>query len=129
NGGGNGARDGAFDLTAGSLGGDLTGSFAALNQSLTADGFAYSRSFAFGSGDLVVGNDVKARNVSISVNGGSLTVDGRIDASGSKTGSIRLAARDDVILTGRAALDVHGTALVKDSYGQVIEASNRNTVE
>ncbi|WP_198135168.1 filamentous haemagglutinin family protein [Rhodopseudomonas palustris] len=128
-GGGNGARDGAFNLTADSLGGDLTASFAALNQALNGSGFGYSRAFTFASGSLVVGNDVRARNVAIAVNGGSLTVAGRIDAAGRGTGSVRLSARDDVRLTGSAVLDVRGTSLVLDSYGQVIEASNRNSVE
>nr|WP_049824679.1 filamentous haemagglutinin family protein [Rhodopseudomonas palustris] len=129
-GGGNGARDGAFDLAADSLGGgNLSADFAALNQRLNAEGFAYSRAFVFGSGNLAVGSDVKARNVTITADGGSLTVDGRIDASGLRSGAIRLAARDDVVLTGNAVLDVHGTQLVVDSYGQAIEASNRNSIE
>ncbi|OYU91962.1 MAG: filamentous hemagglutinin [Bradyrhizobiaceae bacterium PARB1] len=129
-GGGNGARDGAFALTSANAGGaSLSDGFALLNRKLTASGFVYSRAFTFTSGDLAVGDDVRARHVSITTDGGSLTIAGRIDATGENTGSIRLAARDNLVVTTGGKLDARGTRLVRDSYGQVIDASNRNSVE
>lgn len=107
----------------------LSADFAALNTVLTDAGFIGARGFAFKQGDLIIGNEVKAREVTVSVDGGSLTVNGRIDATGAKPGTIRLAARDDLRLSGSAELDARGTQLQVDSYGQAIEAKNRGTIE
>ena len=105
------------------------GDFAALNAKLNDAGFFGSRSFDLRQGSLVVGDGVKARYLTISVDQGSLTVTGRIDASGSKPGTIRLSARDDFTLTSNAVLDVHGNVLQTDSYGAPIEANNTAHVE
>ena len=80
-------------------------------------------------GDLTIGDEVRAREVNISVDAGSLTVAGRIDASGVSVGSIRLSARDGLRLASNAVLDAHGTTLRVDSYGQIIDAPNRAIVE
>ena len=101
--------------------------FKGLNTQLDAGGFFGTRSFQLKQGDLVVADTLKARNVAISVDGGSLTIDGRIDASGAQVGSIRLAARDRLQVDG--VLDAHGTALRVDSYGKIINSSNRAQVE
>ncbi len=119
-----GYASGSFSATAQTL-----GDFAALNGMLNAGGVFGSRAFDIRQGDLVVGSEVKAHSVTISVDGGSLTVNGMIDASGSTPGAIRLAARDNLELTGSAVLDAHGTVLQVDSYGQPIIANNRGTVE
>ncbi|WZB68451.1 hypothetical protein WJ971_15215 [Achromobacter xylosoxidans] len=100
--------------------------FAGLNQRLNQGGVTGARRFQLKQGDLVVGDEVRAR-VEISVDGGSLTVNGRIDASGRQVGSIRLAARDDLRING--LLDTHGTRLRLDSYGKVIDAANRAIIE
>ncbi len=57
----------------------------ASNQRLTAGGVVGGRSFQIGEGDLRIGDEVKARRVDISVDAGSLTVAGRIDASASRS--------------------------------------------
>lgn len=101
--------------------------FAGLNQRLTEGGITGTRSFQLKQGDLVVGDEVKARNVVLSVDGGSLRVQGRIDASGEQVGSIRLRARDLLQIDG--ALDAHGSQLRVDSYGKIIESPNRAIVE
>ena len=67
--------------------------FAGLNQRLNDGEVFGSRSFQLKQGDLVIGDEIKAREVDVSVDGGSLTVVGTIDASGEQVGSIRLAAR------------------------------------
>jgi filamentous hemagglutinin family protein len=117
-------RNGSIDIRAGQIAG-----FAALNARLNDSGVSHSRSFLVKTGDLMIGDEVKARNVSITADGGNLTVTGRIDASGAKPGSIRLAAKNDLVLTGSAVLDARGTVLQVDAYGAPVEASNRSTVE
>jgi filamentous hemagglutinin family protein len=111
------------------VGAQNLGDFAALNTRLNDGGFFDVRSFDIKQGDLVVGNEVKASSVSISVDGGSLTVDGKIDASGAAVGTIRLGARDNLTLTGNAVLDTHGTVLQTDSYRVPIDADNTPHVE
>ncbi|MCT9813140.1 filamentous hemagglutinin family protein [Acidovorax sp. Be4] len=103
--------------------------FVGLNQRLTAGGVFGGRSFQLKQGNLVVGDELKAREINISVDHGSLTVNGRIDASGEQAGSIRLAANAGVTIAGGAVLDARASVLRRDSYGQVIEAPNRAVIE
>ncbi|SFP71388.1 filamentous hemagglutinin family N-terminal domain-containing protein [Variovorax sp. PDC80] len=121
---GRGFADGRFTLAADRFG---DADFAAYNTQLDGAGFFGARDFTLGSGDLRVGS-LRAHEVSITVNGGSLAIDGRIDASGPDVGSIALAARDDLSLGAGAVLDAHGTRLAVDSQGQAIDASNRARV-
>ncbi|MFC7379186.1 filamentous haemagglutinin family protein [Brevundimonas sp. GCM10030266] len=101
--------------------------FAELNTRLNTGGVFGARRFQIKQGDLVVGDEVKAREVQIVLDGGDLTVNGRIDASGFQVGAIRLAASGDLTVNG--TLDAHGTGLRRDSYGQIIESPNRAMVE
>ena len=101
--------------------------FTGLNMRLNAGEVFGARRFQTKQGDLTVGSEVKARNVEIVVDGGSLTVNGTIDASGAQVGSIRLAAMNDLVINGR--LDAHGTGMRFDSYGLIIDAPNRAGVE
>ncbi|WP_454673225.1 filamentous haemagglutinin family protein [Achromobacter pestifer] len=103
--------------------------FTVLNQRLNEGRVFGGRSFQIKRGNLLVGDEVRARNVNISVDAGSLTVAGRIDASGAAVGSIRLAARDGLRLASNAVLDAHGETLRVDSYGKIIDAPNRAIVE
>jgi len=104
-------------------------SFARINQALNAGGFFETREFTLKEYDLTIGNEVKARNVVVSVDNGDLTVIGRIDASGKAPGSIRLSAKDNLTLASTAVLDVRGSELQTDSDGAVIEAKNRGSIE
>ncbi|MGJ7545856.1 filamentous haemagglutinin family protein [Variovorax sp. LT1R16] len=122
--GGQGLTSGSIDLRVTSL-----ADFSGFNRKLNAAGFFEARSFVVKTGDLVVGDEVRAKNVALSADGGSLTVNGRIDASGTRVGSISLAARDDLTLAATAVLDVHGTTLAVDGRGMPIEASNRGRIE
>ncbi|MBB1627367.1 hypothetical protein A9974_19225 [Achromobacter sp. UMC71] len=109
------------------LRGQAIAGFVALNQRLNEGGVTGSRAFQIKRGDLVIGNEVKARRVNIAVDGGSLTVNGLIDASGAQVGSIRLSAMRDLIVNG--TLDAHGTLLRVDSRGDIIDSPNRAVVE
>ena len=115
---------GAFDLRAHAL-----SDFAGLNARLNDGGFFEARGFVIGTGDLVIGDEVRARRVTISADGGRLTVNGRIDASGARPGEIRLAARDDLVLASGAMLDAHASQLQVDGRGAAIDAANRGRVE
>ncbi|MCG2842572.1 hypothetical protein L6Q21_16475, partial [Sandaracinobacter sp. RS1-74] len=117
-------RNGSLDLRAGTL-----ADFAAVNRLLNESDMTETRSILVKQGDLTIGDEVKARHVGIVADGGSLTVNGRIDASGAKPGSIRLSARDNLLVAGTAELDASGTALQVDGYGKPIEASNRAIIE
>jgi filamentous hemagglutinin family protein len=133
----------AQTLTSGTATG-LSSDFAALNTALNASGFSYSRSFDLKQGGLVIGNELQARNITVSVddttvgsttyNGtvvtnGSIVVTGTINASGTTPGTIRLAAKNDLTLSSTGYLDAHGTVLQVDSYGAPIDADNKATIE
>ncbi len=98
--------------------------FTALNTSLDNGGFFDARSFEIEQGNLTIGNGVEAQNISVSVDNGSLTVDGTIDASFGGAGSISLAAGNGLTLASGAVLAAEGRVLQTDSYGQPIAAAN-----
>ncbi|MGJ7545359.1 filamentous haemagglutinin family protein [Variovorax sp. LT1R16] len=122
-------KAGSVDIRAQHLGGAPDDAFAALNQRLNDGGVFGARSFQLKQGDLTIGNELKAGEVSVSVDNGSLTVTGTIDASGERVGAIRLAGRQGLTIGGGAVLDAHGTVLRVDSYGKIIDSPNRATVE
>ena len=105
----------------------VLGDFAGINQRLNDGGVFGARRFQIKQGDLVVGDGVKAREVQIVLDGGDLTVNGRIDASGVQVGAIRLAAKGDLNVNG--TLDAHATGIRRDSRGKPIDAVNRAVVE
>ncbi|PLY45348.1 hemagglutinin [Janthinobacterium sp. ROICE36] len=124
-------KKGSVDVRAHTLGagGTLDSQFAVLNTRLTEGGVTGGRSFQLKQGDLTIGNELKAGDVQVSVDNGRLTVAGTIDASGERVGSIRLAGKHGLTLTGNAVLDAHGTVLRVDSYGKIIDSPNRAMVE
>ncbi len=105
------------------------GDFAGLNTRLNQGQFFGGRSIQLKQGDLAIGDELKAREINLSVDNGHLQVNGRIDASGEQAGSIRLAASQGVTLSGSAMLDAHASVLRRDSYGQAIDAPNRAVIE
>ncbi|MFC4253990.1 filamentous hemagglutinin N-terminal domain-containing protein [Altererythrobacter xixiisoli] len=117
-------QGGAVDLRAQSL-----GDFAALNTRLNEGEVFGGRAFQIKQGDLVVGDELKARDISVSLDGGALTVTGKVDASGLQVGSIRLYAADGLTIGGNAQLDAHGSLLRVDSYGRIINSPNRAIIE
>ncbi|WP_413790740.1 MULTISPECIES: filamentous haemagglutinin family protein [unclassified Pseudomonas] len=122
---------GGVEIQAQRLGGtgSLSEQFAALNQRLN-DGQVYgSRGFQLKQGDLVIGNELKASTINVSVDNGNLLVNGKVDASGERVGSIRLAAGRSLTLGSNAVLDAHGNRLRVDSYGKIIDSPNRAMVD
>jgi filamentous hemagglutinin family protein len=101
--------------------------FAGLNARLNDGQVFGARRFQIKQGDLTIGDEIKARNVEIVLDGGALTVNGMIDASGFQVGAIRLAAMGDLTING--TLDAHGTGLRVDSYGKIIDSPNRAVVD
>lgn len=81
---------------------------AALNAQLDAAGFFERRSFRVREGDVVLGGETTARRFDLSADTGSITVTGRIDASGATGGSIRLQSHGDLILAAGSELTVAG---------------------
>jgi len=122
---------GGVDIRAQHLGdsGNLSQQFAALNQRLNDGEVLGLRHFQLKQGDLTIGDELRATDVSVSVDDGQLTVAGTIDASGERVGSIRLAGKQGLALTGNALLDAHGETLRLDSYGKIIDSPNRAVVE
>ncbi|PLC07245.1 hemagglutinin [Variovorax sp. RO1] len=117
---------GSVDVRARQLG---DAEFAALNQRLNDGGVFGARSFQLRQGDLAIGDGLKAGEVNVSLDNGSLTVTGTIDASGERVGRISLAAKHNLTLAGSAVLDAHGRTLRVDSHGLIIDSPNRAMVE
>ncbi|WHS58318.1 filamentous hemagglutinin family protein [Pseudomonas sp. G2-4] len=122
---------GGVEIQAQRLGGNgnLSEQFAALNQRLNEGQVFGSRGFQLKQGDLVIGNELKASSISVSLDNGSLLVNGKVDASGERVGSIRLAAGRSLTLGSSAVLDAHGNRLRVDSYGKIIDSPNRAMVD
>ncbi|WP_047228942.1 filamentous haemagglutinin family protein [Pseudomonas brassicacearum] len=122
---------GGVEIQAQRLGGSgsLSEQFAALNQQLNEGQVFGSRSFQLKQGDLVIGNELKASSIDVSLDNGSLLVNGKVDASGERVGSIRLAAGRSLTLGSNAVLDAHGNRLRVDSYGKIIDSPNRAIVD
>ncbi|MGX9566469.1 filamentous haemagglutinin family protein [Pseudomonas sp. CFBP 5748] len=122
---------GGVEIQAQRLGGsgNLSEQFAALNQRLNEGQVFGSRSFQLKQGDLVIGNELKASSINVSLDNGSLLVNGTVDASGERVGSIYLAAKNALTLGSGAVLDAHGRRLRVDSYGKIIDSPNRAIVD
>lgn len=105
-GGSNGGDSGSFELDVGTL-----ADFGALNDKLNTGGFAKSREVRVRTGDVTVAADdtVRAQNVIISADAGSLTVAGEIDASTAGDGMVGLYGGTGATLTGTARIDASST--------------------
>ncbi|MGL3823098.1 filamentous haemagglutinin family protein [Sphingopyxis sp. R3-92] len=122
-----GGTTAAYDTAELTIRAQTLADFSGLNARLNDGGVFAARRFQIKQGDLVVGDGVRANEVQIVVDGGDLTVNGTIDASGYQVGTIRLAAAGDLTVNG--TLDAHGTGLRVDSYGKIIDSPNRAIVE
>ncbi len=115
------ARQGAFELDAGSLR-DASALMLALDQGR----FHEAVDLRLRTGDLDIGaSDVlRAREVRVAVDAGSVEVHGTIDASGSKGGRVDLLARNSggsgegrVVLHATARILANATASLSSAYG------------
>ena len=128
---GAGYSSGSFSVRAAGLdSGDASAGFAALNSALDAGGVFGGRSFDLLTGDLTIaaGHTVTANTVSVSIDAGSLTVAGTVNASGAVPGTIRLSAGGGLTLAAGSVLDAHGSVAQVDGYGQSIDAENTGSV-
>ncbi|MCX5591774.1 filamentous haemagglutinin family protein [Alcaligenes endophyticus] len=101
--------------------------FQSLNQGLNRASLTGARRFQILSGDVHVGEELQARHIELVVDGGSLWVNGVLDASGVQVGSIHLAAQQDLHIN--ALLDAHSSHWRRDSYGKIIDSPNRAVIE
>jgi len=106
---------GSFNLDTGTL-----GSYGALSSLLNSGGFIESQSFRVRNGNVVLDGDTRVSSFSFSADGGSISLVGTIDASGQTGGSVSLAARDDIILSGGSLIDVSGIAFSSAGKGGVV---------
>lgn len=92
------ADSGRFEIDAQNI-----GALSALNTTLNTGGFFAEREFRQRAGDLnVAGSDsVRAQQVSLTADQGSVTVDGEIDARGADGGDVVISARDTINVNGR----------------------------
>lgn len=79
--------------------------FTALTALLNTGGFTGSRDFRVRAGDVTVSGSTRASSYRLSLDGGSITVDGTIDVSGATGGSIDLLASGSVVLAAGSLLD------------------------
>lgn len=116
-----GAQAGTIDVRAGTL-----ADFAGLNRRLTAGGLDGARRFEIATGDLVIGPDaaLRASDIEVSVDTGTLAVDGRIDASGAAPGTISLSSGGSLTVGAGAVLDAHGSVAQTDLTGATIDSEN-----
>jgi filamentous hemagglutinin family protein len=120
---------GTFNIRAQTLGGSNPDTaFAGLNAALDTGGIFGTRDFEIGQGNLNTVGGVSAKTVSITLDDGSLTVIGTIDAAYGSAGSISLAASDNLTLAAGAVLDAQGQTLQTDSYGQPIAAADASQI-
>ena len=96
---GTGGAGGTFALDVGAL-----PTLAGLDAALDAGGFAASRAYRVRTGGVTADGTATARKFSLSADGGSITVSGTIDASGTTGGAISLAAQGSVTLLASARL-------------------------
>src|SRR5262249_33538715 len=115
--GGDGFRNGAFSLDAGTV-----SNFDQLNISLNGWHFDRERNFRVRTGDVTIGagSTISAHVFTLSTDNGAITVAGRIDASGAQPGSIRLSASGNVVLGGGASLDASGATVDDAGHGGAV---------
>lgn len=109
-----GQGSGVFRLDAAQLVGSLPDPLDAVNTILEAGGFHDRREIRLRTGDiqLAAGSTLTAQQLQLTADSGRIDIQGVLDASGRDGGSIRLAAADDITITG--TLDAHATDIDGD---------------
>lgn len=98
---GQGGSSGSFVLDTKTL-----PSYGGLRTALENGGFTNSQTFRVRNGDILLDGVSRANRFSFSADGGSITVAGTIDASGTFGGDISLAAKDNISLLSGSLLTV-----------------------
>ena len=134
-----GNQSGSFVLNTGTL-----ADYSSLNAQLNAGGFAESRNLRIRTGNVTITGTAISHTFILSADGadnisnglyypsagsGNITVQGVIDASGTRGGTIELAAGGNVTLAPGSLLDAHATSVAVDGYGKPIDAENEASVE
>lgn len=85
--------------------------FSGLNTTLNDGGFQGERAIRVRSGDIVIGADdvVKAQEIALTADAGSIDVAGMLDASGAQGGQVELNARGTITLESSAAINASST--------------------
>ncbi len=104
---------GSFSADLGSL---ADGSLRSFDTMLNQGGFDASRAYRVRSGDVTVAGLARAASYLASADNGSLTVSGRIDASGRTGGQVDLSAHHNLVLLSGSAIDA--SAETFDSAGK-----------
>ena len=103
--GGRGGSGGTFLLDVGQVAG---GSISSLNSALNTGGFTASRSLRVRTGDLYLDGVATSHSFNISVDQGSISIAGTLDASGAQGGNIWLEAGENITLLPGSLLTVAG---------------------
>ncbi|OYW77296.1 MAG: hypothetical protein B7Z37_04825 [Verrucomicrobia bacterium 12-59-8] len=108
--GGSGGTNGSFTLDVGSLGTLVLSTISGTSSA----SFTESLNVRVRNGDVTISDSIKAHQFQLATDTGAITVSstGKIDASGTTGGSIRLTARKDVVLQGDLAHNVGATLTV-----------------
>ncbi len=121
--GGLGGTSGSFSLDMAGIPHQLV-DLTTLNTALNLDGFTHERSIRVRNDDVQVGDAATdtaiAQTFNLSVDKGSITVEGKIDASGKTGGTINLEAWGDVNLASGSELTVEGLNFDDAGKGGVI---------
>ena len=119
--GGSGGLNGSFLLDVASIPGTVSGTstLGGLGASLSTGGFTQDVSIRVRNGDVAVDGTIKAHQVNLSADSGSVTVDatGTIDASGATGGAIDIAASGSVTLDSGATLTAKGLDFDSAGHG------------
>ena len=110
-------QGGSFSIDAGNFG---QGGFAALSTAVNAGGFTGSQSYRLRGpmdggpsrydDDIVVSSTITAQDVLLEADSGTITVDSKVDASGSSGGEVTLAAANGITLASTGVIDAQATS-------------------
>lgn len=98
--GGNAGTSGSFSLDVGTLANTF-----ALDQKLDLASFTESRSLQVRRGAVTLDSAASAHHYSLTTDAGSITMTGRINASGVRGGQVRLVASDGLVLASGSVID------------------------
>lgn len=120
--GGSGGKSGSFTLDVGTL-----ASTAALDLQLNNAFFNESRSMRVRGGNVTLDSQAVSRFYTLSADAGSITLTGRIDASGPRGGGVRLVASDSLNLESGSLIDVSAADFDAAGKGGLVSLETRGS--